>query len=450
MPAESLVTAENPYAAPRTDSGTPAARATRKELWAWACYDWANSAYSTLSITILVAYITKVALPGDAGTMAWSFGIGTSMFFSALLSPMLGAMADAHASKRRWLAVTALGGATASLLLGVLPTAPALVVILFLMAHTLFELSFSFYNGFLPELADESQLNRVSSWGFAAGYIGGGLALSAALMVFMVGPRLGITETTTQVRIGLVIMGLWWGVFTLPTILVLRDRAQPRKAPLPFFRAAREAFGEVFHTLRNVRRFRTLSIFLAGYLLYNEGINTVLTQASVFADRVLAMSPMELAQVVLLIQFAAFPGALLVGWFADRKGQKTALMLCLACWAGLLIGAYFVTTKAQFWGLAGVLALIMGGTQSVSRSIMGYMTPAAHTAEFMGFFSLSQKATSMVGPFLFGTIVIRTGSAHLAILSLLAFILCGWAVVSFIDLQRGRGEALAANSQGGA
>ncbi len=432
---------ENPYAAPHTKPGEPAARATRRELWAWACYDWANSAYSTLSITILVAYITKVALPGDVGTMVWSFGIGTSMFMSALLSPMLGAMADARANKRGWLAITALGGATASVLLGVVPMVPALIVALFLTAHILFELSFSFYNGFLPELADESQLNRVSSWGFAAGYIGGGLALLAALMVFMFAPRFGIDSAATHLRIGLIIMGLWWGVFTLPTILVLRDRGQPRKAPLPLHRAAREAFGEVYHTLRNVRRYRTLSIFLAGYLLYNEGINTVLTQASVFADRVLKMTPMELAQVVLLIQFAAFPGALLIGWLADRWGQKTALMLCLACWAGLLVGAYYVTTKAQFWALAGVLALIMGGTQSVSRSIMGYMTPKAHTAEFMGFFSLSQKATSMVGPFLFGTIVVRTGNAHLAILSLLVFIVCGSAVVAFVDPQRGRDEA---------
>lgn len=435
---------ENPYQATTTRQGArPFGKATRKELWAWACYDWANSAYSTLLITILVAYIRKVALPGDAGTLAWSYGIGTAMFISAILSPIVGAMADARANKRTWLAVTALGGAAASLLLGVLPTIPALVVALFLIAHVLFELSFGFYNGFLPELADESQLNRVSSWGFAAGYIGGGVALALAACLFLIGPSIGLETTTAQLRGGLVIMGLWWGLFTLPTIFILRDRALPRKASMPLHQATREAFGEVWSTLRNIRKFKVLSVFLAGYLLYNEGINTVLTQASVFADEELQMTPMELLWVVLLIQFAAFPGALFIGWLADTLGQKPALMICLAGWAGLLSGSYFVTTKVEFWIMAGVLALIMGGTQSVSRSIMGMMTPEAHAAEFMGFFSLSQKATSMVGPFLFGTIVVKTHDAHLAILSLLVFILCGWAVVSRIDLKRGREEALA-------
>ncbi len=430
---------DNPYASP-VDS-VPR-NGTRRQLWAWACYDWANSAYSTLSITVLVVYITKIALPGDAGTIAWSYGIGASMFLSALISPVLGALADARANKRTWLAITAFGGAGASLLLGLLPTIPVLVVALFLTAHVLFELSFGFYNGFLPELADENQLNRVSSWGFAAGYIGGGLALALALVVFLVGPSLGLATVELQLRGALVLMGLWWGVFTIPTILVLRDRGTPRTSRLGFGVAARAAFAEVGHTLRHIGKYRTLSVFLAGYLLYNEGINTVLTQASVFADRVLQMSPQELGQVVLLIQFAAFPGALLIGWLADRWGQKPALMLCLAGWTILLVAACFVTTRLQFWGLASFLALIMGGTQSVSRSIMGYMTPASRTAEFMGFFSLSQKATSMVGPMIFGTVVVRTGNAHLAILSLLGFILVGWAVVSRIDLQRGRVEAL--------
>lgn len=433
---------------PATNPTARPAKATRRELWAWACYDWANSAYSTLCITILWAYITRIVFadangdPTDTGTLVWSFGIGVSMFISAIISPVLGAMADAHANKRGWLAVTAFGGATASVLLGLLPPVNFVVVALFLTAQILFELAFTFYNGFLPEIAEENQLNRLSSWGFVAGYIGGGLALLLAMSVFKVGPAVGLESPELKLRAGLVIMGAWWGVFTLPTILVLRDRRIAAKSGLSLVRAAREASGEVWLTLRNIRKFRTLSIFLAGYLLYNEAINTVLSQSSEFAGREVGMNAEELTQVVLLIQFAAFPGALLIGWLADRWGQKPALMLCLAGWAGLLIAASFVTTKPQFWCLAGILALIMGGTQSVSRSIMGYMTPEAHTAEFMGFFSLSQKATSMVGPFIFGTVLVKTGSAHLAILSLLGFVIVGWAIVSRINVQAGRAEAM--------
>ncbi len=419
------------------------AKATRRELWAWACYDWANSAYSALSITILVYYIKAYVLPGKAGDIAWGFGIGGSMLVAALVSPVLGALADANASKRRWLAVTALGGALASLLLGVIPTTQAgVIVALFIAAQLAFELSFGFYNGFLPELADEQEFNRVSAWGFAAGYVGGGLALAAALAVIALGPQIGLTDKSTQMRVSLVIMGLWWGLFTLPTLLFLRDRSPRRTSAMPLHRAALVAFKEVLHTLRNVRQYTTLTIFLAGFLLYNEGVNTVISQSSLFAMDELKMNAEELILVILMIQFAAFPGALLIGWLADRWGQKPTLMLCLACWTAILIAAYFVTTKGQFWGLAVVLALILGGTQSVSRAIMGVMTPASHTAEFMGFFSLSQKATSMVGPVLFVTIKTNYGSARLAILCLLPFILIGWAIASRIDVQRGRAEAL--------
>lgn len=441
-PAEPLA---NPSLA---SAAKPEPKATRRELWAWVCYDWANSAYSTLYITILWAYLTRVVFgdangdPTDAGTIVWSYGIGISMFLAALVSPVLGALADAHASKRGWLAVTALGGATASALLGILPPDPFRVVALFITAQVLFELAFTFYNGFLPELADERQMNRLSSFGFAAGYIGGGLALLLAMGVFEFGPSVGLESGSSQLRAGLVIMGLWWGLFTLPTILVLRDRRAARKTGMGLRQASREAVQEVWRTLLNVRKYRVLSTFLAGYLLYNEGINTVLSQASEFAGRVVKMDAEELTLVVLLIQFAAFPGAIFVGWLADRWGQKPALMLCLAGWTGLLVAAYFVTTKPQFWGLAAFLAIIMGGTQSVSRSIMGCMTPESRTAEFMGFFSLSQKATSMVGPLIFGTVVVRTGNAHLAILSLLGFILVGWLVVSRIDVAQGRVEAL--------
>lgn len=435
--------AGDPLFAPTTRSRDPFRKSTWRELLAWACYDWANSAYSALSITILVYYIKAYVLPGNAGDIAWGYGISGSMLVAAILSPVLGAMADANAGKRRWLAATALGGAFASLLLGLIPTTQAVVIIaLFIAAQLTFELSFGFYNGFLPELANEKELNRVSAFGFAAGYIGGGLALAVALAVIVLGPRFGLSDKPTQMRVGLVVMGLWWGLFTLPTLLVLRDRSPRRSTPMPLHRAAAVAFKEVMHTLRNVRKYATLTIFLAGFLLYNEGVNTVISQSSVFAMDELSMDAEELIKVILMIQFAAFPGALLIGWVADRWGQKQTLMLCLACWTAILIAAYFVTTKGQFWGLAVVLAMILGGTQSVSRAIMGAMTPASRSAEFMGFFSLSQKATSMVGPALFVTIKAHFGNARLAILCLLPFILVGWAIASRIDVQRGRTEAL--------
>ena len=167
----------------------------------------------------------------------------------------------------------------------------------------------------------------------------------------------------------------------------------------------------------------------------------MITQASVFAEEVLKMPTAELVQVILMIQFVALPGALAVGWAADHIGQKSTLMVCLAVWVALLVGAFFITESWQFWLMAAFAALVLGGTQSVSRAIMGLMTPEAHSAEFFGFFNLSGKAASMLGPIVFSTTMYATGSAHWAILSLLLFFVTGWAIVAPLNIARGQRDA---------
>ena len=415
----------------------------RREIVAWALCDWANSAYSTLLITILVSYLQGFVLQGDAGILAYGWGLGVSMFLSACLSPILGAMADARANKRTWLLLTSYFGATCSVLMGVVPKEwPWLFVALFFLASLAFELSFSFYNGFLPEIADERSMNRISGYGYAAGYFGGGVALAVAIAVLSIGAGYGLT-TESGLRIGLVIMGLWWGLFTLPAALILRDRARPRGTATGIVSTAQTALAAVMQTLRNVRSYSVLALFLIGFLFYNEGIQTVMSQASVFAREVLRMTPSELGMVVLMIQFVATPAAIGVGWIADRVGPKQALLSCLVIWCGLLVAAYFVNEKWQFWCLGVVLSLVMGGTQSVSRAVMGSMTPAAKTAEFFGFFNLSCRATSMLGPILFAQMLVLTRSANVAILSLLVFIVIGAAIVACVNLPRGIEQAAA-------
>ena len=594
------------------------AAGTRREILAWAMYDWANSAYSTLSITLLVAYLQKIVFLkedyGATGAVAWAWGIALSMLTAAVLSPILGAIADAHLSKRRWLAATALGGAACAMGLALVPPSlPWAVVAMFFLTSLLFEQSLGFYNGFLPEIADERSMNRVSAWGYGLGYIGGGLALVVAVLVLMLGGRLGLPDgtdvtrdynqsasatfavgvphgryevallagdpvqargpmrfsvestrhepvrsaagewvrvedtvevsdgqltihlagasddrpaiineltvrgvkgdfaarfdfgnsgsptaathvwvshadryrqwnlkdekgfdplisslkkmpaapppvlafgwtggevtsgdpvTPQRLRIGLFIMGAWWGLFSLPTLLVLRDRHQPRRAKLPLAKAARAAIGEVRHTLRNIRAYRTLALFLVGFLFYNDGVQTVLSQSPTFAIRELNFDTGELIGLVLMIQFLAMPGALFVGWVSDRLGQKRALVFCLAVWVALVVAALLVTNRFQFWILGAVLALVMGGIQAVSRAVMGMMTPPGHTAEFFGFFNLSGKATSFLGTFTFGAMIWLTGSARYAIVSLIVFFVIGWLLVARVDVARGRREAI--------
>ena len=285
-------------------------------------YDWANSAWSTISITLLIYYLREQVLPGDAGRRAWGWGIGSSYLCAALLSPLLGALADARAAKRTWLGITALTGAGCAAALGLVPPAmPWLIVGLFVCASLMFELSFSFYNGFLPELAGEDRLNKLSAAGFAAGYLGGGLALALSMVLVQLAPRLHL-EAVTALRACLVFMGLWWGLFSLPAIMVLRDRAAPRGPRLPWFHSAGSAAAEVLRTLRHIRRYSMLSLFLLGFLIYNEGIQTVLSQASNFAKDALQMTAGELAALVLAIQFVSLPGALAVGKLSDWLGQN--------------------------------------------------------------------------------------------------------------------------------
>jgi len=292
-------------------------------------YDWANSAYSTLLITILLAYITKIVMPGKWGLVVWPWGLSLSMIVAALLSPLLGALADANASKLKWLTgTTILGAGSAVLLAAVPPERPWLVIAAFVITSLFFELSLGFYNGFLPEIASPGQLNRVSAYGYALGYIGGAIALLLAMGVMFLGNLSGL-PLADQLRICLLIMGLWWGLFSLPTLLILRDRGVPPERKLPFGKAMQKAAGEVRRTLGNVKQYKILALFLLGFLFYNDGIQTVISQASVFAQEEIHFSVGELALLILMIQVLAFPGAMLVGFRADRLGQKPTQMDCL-------------------------------------------------------------------------------------------------------------------------
>jgi UMF1 family MFS transporter len=411
-------------------------------------YDWANSAYSTLSITLLVAYIQTMVFPPEAygvrGKTVWAWGISLSMLIAALLSPIVGAIADAHASKRRWLAGTALLGAACAMVLSLVPTQfPWVIAALFVITSLFFELSLGVYNGFLPEICDHDSMDRVSAYGFGLGYIGGAVALVLAVAIIKFGSAWGLEDEAMAVRAGLFLMGVWWAVFSLPAILILRDRRTPQRHPLPLLQAARTALAEVVHTLRHLRAYRTLALFLLAFLFYNDGIQTVISQASTFALDELKFQTDDLMALILMVQIVATPGALAVGWMAQHLGQKPTLLLCLGVWILLLVVAYFVVTQSQFWALAVVLALVMGGTQSVSRSIMGRMTPPSHSAEFFGFFNLSGKATGFQGTFLFGLLIEFTESARHAIVSLLVFFLLGTLLVAMVNIERGRQEAAA-------
>ncbi|MEX2188621.1 MAG: MFS transporter [Pirellulales bacterium] len=454
-----------------TDTAAAAkGKASGREIFAWAMYDWANSAYTTLSITALMFFLTEVVASADSpiasqlsdvaatfgqhvptkawGGIVWAWGLALAMFVVAVLSPIVGAMADARATKRWWLAGTALSGAVCPIVMYFVPATSAWThIALFVLASLLFDLSFGFYNGFLPELADERTMNRISAWGYALGYLGGGLALLIELQILDHGDDIGIVGKPAQLQFGLLLMGVWWGVFTLPAVLWLRDRSPPTAPRASLLRSAKDAVTQVKRTIKNVRRFPMLVLFLVGFLFYNDGIQTVIGQAGSFARADLDFEAPELLKLILVFQFICILGAMIDSVLTDRIGQKRALMLYLGIWVISLASAYFITEKVQFWWLSGVLGLVMGGAQTVSRSIMAMMTPERHNAEFFGFFNFSGKATAWMGNLTFGFVIYGTGSARLAIMSLFVFFVIGWAFAAMVDVARGRREALTAEVQ---
>ena len=418
-------------------------RGRTREVVAWMLYDWANSAYSTLLITVVAYYIQRMVLPNTWGPVVYAWGISAAMLITALLSPIVGAMADANQSKRRWLAVTALGGASASILMAAAPASwVGLIVPCFVLSALCFNLSLVPYNAFLTEITDENTINRVSAWGFALGYLGGAIPLVLAGVVILAGQGLGLDEVGRH-RVGVLVMGLWWGGFTLPVLSVLRDRGPPPDHPQPLHRAAATAVIEVKQTLASVRQYPVCAFFLLAFLFYNDGIETLITQASTLAIQAFHFSAVQLFLLVLMIQLVALPGALVVGWLSDRLGPKPTLLGCLAVWMLLPMAAALAREAWAVWAMGGVLALVLGGTQSVSRAIMGLITPPERTAEFFGFFNLSGKAAAFMGPTLFGLILRMTENARLAGLSVVVFFAIGWLAILRIDLKQGRRQALA-------
>ena len=443
--APSSTQATNPHNAPSATPPAiaPTAKNKPREIIAWCMYDWANSAYSTIYITVLVLYMQGAVLEGDAGLTAWGWGIGITTLCSAILSPILGAIADAHANKRTWLFLTTMLGAGASALMFFgTPERPWLFVAMFLVANLNYELVQSFYNAFLPEVADDRRMSEVSAWGYGTGYVGGGLMLVIALVVIKFGESWGLpSENYFLPRLCLLIMGLWWALFSLPILLVVRDKAKPRAEHRSVAATALTGLKEVKRTLGEISRYRMLAIFLVGFLIFNDGVMTVISQATVYAKNKFQMDDADLIPVFLMIQFVALPGAVFLGWLANKIGQKNALHICLAVWVAVLISGFLIREVWQFWIMAAVTALVMGGTQSVSRTIMGLMTPEARTGEFFGFFNLSGKAFSMLGPIMFTEILKRTGSPNWAILSLLAFFIVGWLIIAPLNIARGQREA---------
>ncbi|MFF0464161.1 MFS transporter [Streptomyces mexicanus] len=418
----------------------------RREQRGWYFYDWACSVYSTSVLTVFLGpYLTSVArsaadadgfvhplgIPVRAGSF-FPYCVSVSVVLAVLLMPMAGAAADRTGRRKPLLAAAAYTGATATAGLFLLDGDRYLLGgALLIVANASVAVSMVLYNAYLPQIAPPEERDAVSSRGWAFGYAAGSLVLVANLVLFTAHDSFGVSEATA-VRICLGSAGLWWGVFTLVPLRRLRDRRTT--GPVP----AGHGWRQLAATVRDMRGKPLTLAFLLAYLVYNDGIQTVISQASVYGSEELGLSQSTLIAAVLLVQVLAVAGALGMGRLARAYGAKRTILGSLVAWAVVLGAGYFLPAGAPAWFfvLAAGIGLVLGGSQALSRSLFSHLVPPGREAEYFSAYEMSDRGMSWLGPLLFGLTYQLTGSYRDAVVSLVVFFALGFVLLARVPVRR--------------
>lgn len=439
----------------------------RRERRGWYFYDWANSAYATTVVAVFYGpYLTAVARQAAGCTAEqkqctrtvlsvlgvhlgagsfYSYVLALSIVVQVLVLPVTGAVADRSRRKRAILAAFAFTGAGATVLMWFVQGDRFLLGgLLYLVANMAFGASVVVYNSFLPELAGPDERDKVSARGWALGYLGGGLLLLLNLVLYAAYRPLGLTEGQA-VRISLLSAGLWWGGFTLIPLACLRDRAREEAPDSPEHGAGvvRAGFGQLRRTLGELRRYPVTLRFLVAYLVFNDGIQSTIGLAALYGDQQLGLGQSTLISAILLVQFVAFGGALLLGRLARRHGAHRTILGSLLVWTVVVALAYLVQPghAVQFYALAVAIGVVLGGSQALSRSLYSQLIPPGKEAEYFGLYEISERGTSWMGALLFGVTYQLTGSYRNALLSIVVFFVVGFVLLARVRVRRGIAEA---------
>lgn len=432
---------------------------TRSARIGWCFYDWANSAYATtVMVGLLPRYFAEAVIPPGgmlvlgrpvAADTLWGVAVGTATLLTFLLAPVLGAVADFTAAKKRFLLGFAWTGSLFTVLLWTCRGGDVTRTLgFFLLTQICFIAANVFYDAFLPHLAEGAEMDRLSAQGYAWGYVGGGLQFALSLLLVSMHDRVGLS-LAQAVRIGIVAAGVWWGGFTLVTARLLREPATALTLPERYrgwpraLACVAVGVSRTLRTTRRVSRMRHLLIFLVAFMLYDDAIQTVISMASIYGTVELHLPTTALMLTLLLVQAVALVGALIFARLAGRIGARHAVMVTLVIWIGVVLYAYFIRTPAQFFVLGGLAGLVMGGSQALSRSLYGSMIPVDASAEFYGFYTVFSKFSAIWGPFTFAAVKQVTGSSRLAIVSLVVLFVIGLALLSRVDEAKARAGAAA-------
>ncbi|MFF9037286.1 MFS transporter [Streptomyces sp. NPDC014892] len=440
----------------RTDEADEAA-GRRREQRGWYFYDWACSVYSTSVLTVFLGpYLTEVAksaaapdgyvhplgIPVRAGSF-FAYSVSLSVILAVVIMPLVGAAADRTGRKKPLLAATAYVGAAATAGMFFLDGDRYLLGgALLIVANAAQSVAMMLYNSYLPQIAPPEERDAVSSRGWAFGYAAGSLVLVANLILFTAHDSFGISEGMA-VRICLASAGLWWGAFTLIPLKRLRDRRRPAGESTGAEGATAPGLRQLAATVRDMRRHPLTLSFLLAYLVYNDGIQTVISQASVYGSEELDLEQSTLIVAVLLVQVLAVGGALGMGRLARRYGAKRTILGSLVAWTLILAAGYFLPASAPLWFfvLASGIGLVLGGSQALSRSLFSHLVPPGKEAEYFAAYEMSDRGMSWLGPLLFGVTYQLTGSYRDAIISLVAFFVLGFALLTRVPVRRAISDA---------
>lgn len=424
-------------------------------------YDWADSAFATsILAAILPVYFASLVPEGGviiewgpvsfrtSSSALWAYAVSFSLLVTALTAPILGALADFSSSRKKFLfAFTYVGAALTLMFYFVRHGDYWLCLGIFVAANIGFAGATPFYNAFLPEIAGEGEIDTVSGKGYAYGYLGGGILLALHVLLITFHEAFGIGDKSVSIRISLSSVGLWWGLFAIPTFLWVPEtvRSQDREAGVS---CVSYGFRRFFNTLRGFGRYRDMLWFLIAFLVYNDGIQTVIAMAAIFGKTALGLDTGTLIGTLLMTQFIAWPGAVLFARLARRIGSKNCVMATLMLWMVIVAYAYFIRSSIEFWILGGLVGVILGGSQAISRSLYAQLVPKARAAEFFGFFAVSNKFASIFGPLIFGLITDLSEDPRNAVVSLVVFFVAGMMLLSRVDVERGRRHVAESGASG--
>ena len=394
------------------------------------------------SVYFVQVVVGREGIPiGDghiSGSSVWGYLVSVSMLLVAVSAPVLGAIADFRGSRKRFLFLFCYAGVVAtSFLFLVGPGDIWLAIIFFLLSSACLEWSLIFYNSFLPQITTRQQMGRISGFGWALGYVGGVLCLVLTMAMIRWPDWFGIPDSNyLPVRATALLVALWWGVFSIPTFLWLLEPSTSRELT-PGTTYLRVGFARLSNTLRRINQFRELVKFLVAFLIYNDGVQTVIVMAAVFGAEVLGMSQNELIACFILIHVVAIIGSLVLGHLGDRMTTKSAINMTLLVWTAAVFYVLVIDESWEFWVLAVVIGFVLGGVQASSRALLAQFTPKENSAEFFGFFATSGKFAAILGPALFALITDMTGSVRYGVVSVIVFFVVGWSILYFVDEENG-------------